>query len=32
MHQHAILDFVMRNRLPAVYPSREFIEAGGLIA
>jgi putative ABC transport system substrate-binding protein len=23
---------VARNRLPAVYPAREFVEAGGLIA
>ena len=32
MYQQAILDFVARNRLPAVYPAREFVEAGGLIA
>jgi putative tryptophan/tyrosine transport system substrate-binding protein len=32
MHQQTIIDFVDRNRLPAVYPAREFIEAGGLIA
>ena len=27
-----IIDLVDRNRLPAVYPAREFVEAGGLIA
>ncbi len=32
MHQQTILDFVARNRLPAVYPAREFVEAGGLIS
>jgi putative ABC transport system substrate-binding protein len=32
MHQQTIVDFVARNRLPAVYPAREFVEAGGLIA
>jgi putative ABC transport system substrate-binding protein len=32
MYQQTILDFVARNRLPAVYPAREFVEAGGLIA
>jgi len=32
MHQQTIIDFVNRNRLPAVYPAREFVEAGGLIA
>jgi putative ABC transport system substrate-binding protein len=32
MHQQTILDFVARNRLPAAYPAREFVEAGGLIA
>ena len=32
MHQQTIIDFLDRNRLPAVYPAREFIEAGGLIA
>jgi putative ABC transport system substrate-binding protein len=32
MHKQAIVDFVNRNRLPAVYPAREFVEAGGLIA
>ena len=32
MHQQRIVDLVARNRLPAVYPAREFVEAGGLIA
>jgi putative ABC transport system substrate-binding protein len=32
MHQQAIIDFADRNRLPAVYRAREFVEAGGLIA
>jgi putative ABC transport system substrate-binding protein len=32
MHQQTILDFVARNRLPAAWPAREFVEAGGLIA
>jgi putative ABC transport system substrate-binding protein len=31
-HQRTIVDLVARNRLPAVYPAREFVEAGGLIA
>ncbi len=32
MHEHAIVDLVARTRLPAVYPAREFVEAGGLMA
>jgi putative ABC transport system substrate-binding protein len=32
MHQRSIVDLVARNRLPAAYPAREFVEAGGLIA
>src|SRR2546422_6399998 len=32
MHQQTIVDWVARNRLPATYPAREFVEAGGLIA
>jgi ABC-type uncharacterized transport system substrate-binding protein len=32
MHQQAIIDMVARNRLPATYPAREFVEAGGLMA
>jgi putative ABC transport system substrate-binding protein len=32
MHQQTIVDLVARKRLPAAYPAREFVEAGGLIA
>jgi putative ABC transport system substrate-binding protein len=32
MHQQTIVDLVARNRLPAAYPAREYVEAGGLIA
>jgi putative ABC transport system substrate-binding protein len=32
MHQRTILDLVDRNTLPAAWPAREFVEAGGLIA
>src|SRR5215211_804326 len=32
MHQQSIVELVARNRLPAVYPAREFVQAGGLIA
>jgi len=32
MHQQAIVDWVARNRLPAVYGARDFVEAGGLMA
>ena len=32
MHQRAIVDLVARNRLPAAYPARDFVESGGLIA
>jgi putative tryptophan/tyrosine transport system substrate-binding protein len=31
-HQQTIVDLAARNRPPAVYPAREFVEAGGLIA
>jgi putative tryptophan/tyrosine transport system substrate-binding protein len=31
-HQQAIVDLAARNRLPAVYPAREFVDAGGLAA
>src|SRR6266542_6467194 len=31
-HQQEIVNAVARNRLPAVYPAREFVNAGGLIA
>jgi putative ABC transport system substrate-binding protein len=27
-----VVDLAARNRLPAVYPDRQFVEAGGLIA
>ena len=32
MHQETIIDRAARHRLPAAYPAREFVEAGGLIA
>jgi putative ABC transport system substrate-binding protein len=32
MHQQAIVAAMARHRLPAAYPAREFVEAGGLIA
>src|SRR6266511_4231575 len=32
MHQQTIVGWLARNRLPAVFPAREFVEAGGLIA
>jgi putative ABC transport system substrate-binding protein len=32
LHQQMIIDFANRNRLPAVYPAREYVVAGGLIA
>jgi len=32
MHLQTIVDLVARNRLPAAYPIREFVEAGGLMA
>jgi putative tryptophan/tyrosine transport system substrate-binding protein len=32
MHQQTIVDWLARKRLPAVFPAREFVEAGGLIA
>jgi putative ABC transport system substrate-binding protein len=31
-HQRAIIDLSARNGLPAVYPARDFVVAGGLIA
>jgi putative tryptophan/tyrosine transport system substrate-binding protein len=31
MHQQTIVGWVNRNRLPTVFPAREFVEAGGLI-
>jgi ABC-type uncharacterized transport system substrate-binding protein len=32
LHQKTIVDLAARYRLPAAYPGREFVEAGGLIA
>jgi putative ABC transport system substrate-binding protein len=32
MHRQRIVDFAARARLPAVYPGREFVEIGGLVA
>jgi len=32
MHQQTILALVLRSKLPATYPSRAFVEAGGLMA
>jgi putative tryptophan/tyrosine transport system substrate-binding protein len=32
MHQRAIIDMAARHRLPAAYPAREYVEAGGLLA
>jgi putative tryptophan/tyrosine transport system substrate-binding protein len=32
MHQGTIVDLAASTKLPAVYPSREFVEVGGLIA
>jgi putative ABC transport system substrate-binding protein len=32
LHQQTIVDWVARNRLPAAYPARDFVEAGGLFA
>jgi ABC-type uncharacterized transport system substrate-binding protein len=31
-HQRTIIDLAARNKLPATYPARDFVEAGGLIA
>jgi putative ABC transport system substrate-binding protein len=31
-HQDAIIDALARHRVPAVYPARDFVERGGLIA
>ena len=32
MHQQTIVQLAGRHRLPAAYPAREFVEAGGLMA
>ena len=32
LHQQLIIDSVARNRLPAIYPAREFVVTGGLIS
>jgi putative tryptophan/tyrosine transport system substrate-binding protein len=32
LHQQTIIDFVGRHRLPAIYPAREYVGAGGLTA
>ena len=32
MHQQSIVDLAARNRLPAIYPDRAFVDGGGLIA
>jgi len=32
LHQDAILAGVARSQLPAIYPAREFVDAGGLVA
>ena len=31
-HQREIVDWTTRNKLPAIYPDRDFVESGGLIA
>jgi ABC-type uncharacterized transport system substrate-binding protein len=30
--QRQVLDFAAKNRLPAIYPTSEFVEAGGLMS
>ena len=32
MHRNRIVDWAARNRVPVAYPSREFVQAGGLFA
>ena len=31
-NRHMIIEFTARNRLPAIYVSREFVDAGGLMS
>jgi ABC-type uncharacterized transport system substrate-binding protein len=31
-HRTRIVDFALKGRLPAIYPDREFVEAGGLMS
>ena len=31
-HQQTIVEFAARNKLPAIHPSRDFVEIGGLMA
>jgi putative ABC transport system substrate-binding protein len=31
-HQRTIVDLAARNRLPAIHPSRDFVEIGGLMS
>jgi putative tryptophan/tyrosine transport system substrate-binding protein len=31
-HQREVLDFAAKNRLPAMYPTSEYVEAGGLMS
>jgi putative tryptophan/tyrosine transport system substrate-binding protein len=31
-HMQQVIDFAARHRLPAIYPSRPFVEAGGLMS
>jgi putative tryptophan/tyrosine transport system substrate-binding protein len=32
LHQRTIIDLAAHNRLPAIYPSREFVEVGGMLS
>ncbi len=32
VHRRLIIDFAVKNRLPAMYHFREFVEAGGLMS